>query len=169
MAYSGSAMLMEFQMPSEIAAVASSILDISASSADVATIICPMPLLVYQFGLQVTEAPATLATGAVLLERSTVPAAAQATVATIELDSTSLLRGDGVSAAQTALALSSDLSVGDVIWSANTSFPIVIEAPQVLTLSFTQTSIVGEFRAFIMARWLPIEYHSSEIWTNMIN
>ena len=166
MAYSGSAMVIEFQMPSEIAAVASSIVDISAASADLATIICPVPLLVYQFGLQVTETIVTLATGAVLLERSTVPAASQSTVATIELDSTSLLRGNSTSAAQTALALSSDLVAGDVIWSANTSFPIVIEAPQVLTLSHTQTSIGGELRAFIVGRWLPIEYHSAEMWTS---
>ena len=168
MAYSGSAQVLEFTLVNSIA-VNTSAVDVSASSGDFGAIIVPVPMMLYQFGCYVTESLAAAVTGSIFLERADFVAGTDATVVELDLDATDLRSGDGTRAAQTASTGSEDIDAGDVIYSPQTSFPIIITAPQVLVLRTVQTSsVAGELRPFIICRWLGPDYRSTEVWINKI-
>ena len=163
MAYSGSAQVIEFTNVSSIA-VNTSAIDVSATSADYGHILVPIPMILYQFGAYITEDLAATVSGSVFLERANRVAGTDVTVVELDLDSTNLSRGDGTRAAQTASTGSEDLDAGQVVYSPQSLFPIIITAPQVLVLRLVQTSVVGEMRPFIVGRFLGTDYRGTEIW-----
>lgn len=164
MAYSGAAQVIEFQSPDSTIAVNTSLIDISASSADVATLIVPVPLMIYAFGCYVTEDLAATASGSIFLERATNVAGTDTTVVELDLDSTDLKSGDGTDPLQTASTGSEDIDAGDVIYAPSTSFPVLITAPQILTVRFVQTAVAGELRPFIVARWQGMDLRPTSVW-----
>ena len=163
MAYSGSAQVIEFTNVSSIL-VNTSAIDVSATSADYGHILVPVPMILYQFGAYITEDLAAAVTGSVFLERSNRVAGTDVTVVELDLDSTNLRRGDATRAAQTASTGSEDLDAGQVVYSPQSLFPVIITAPQLLTLRLVQTSAVGEMRPFIVCRFLGPDYRSTEVW-----
>ena len=164
MAYSGSAQVIEFTKPDAVTVVLSAI-DTSASSGDFGHILVPIPMMLYQFGAYITESLAATISGSVFLERANRVAGSDTTVAELDLDATNLRSGDGTRAAQTASTGSEDLDAGDVVYSPQSLFPLIITAPQVLVLRLVQTStIAGEMRPFIVARFLAPDYRSTEVW-----
>ena len=167
MAYSGSAQVIEFTL-SNATTVAASAIDVSASSADYGHILVPIPMIIYQFGAYITESLAAAVTGSVFLERANRVAGTDVTVVELDLDATNLASGDGTRAAQTASTGSEDIDAGDVVYSPQSSFPIIITAPQVLVLRLVQTAVVGEMRPFVVGRFLGPDYRSTEVWINKI-
>ena len=163
MAYSGSAMVLEFTLPNSIA-VNTSAIDVSATSGDFGHILVPIPMMLYQFGAYITEDLAATVSGSVFLERANRVAGTDVTVVELDLDSTNLSRGDGTRAAQTASTGSEDLDAEQVVYSPQSLFPIIITAPQMLVLRLVQTSVVGEMRPFVVGRFLGTDYRSTEIW-----
>ncbi len=137
------------------------------SSADVATFIVPLPLLIYAFGVVVNESFAASATGSLFLERATVILGTDTTVAELDYDSTSLRSGDGSEPSTTASGGSASIDAGDVILLANAStFPILIDAPQVLTVRHVTTAVNGIVEPFIVARWKNIDGTPTSVWTD---
>ncbi len=137
------------------------------ASADVATFIVPLPLLIYAFGVVVNESFAAAAVGSLFLERSTVILGTDTTVVELDYDSTSLRAGDGFEPSATASTGSEDIDAGDVIFYADAAtFPILIEAPQVLTVRHVNTTVNGIVEPFIVARWKNIDGRPTSVWTN---
>ena len=137
------------------------------SSADVATFIVPLPLLIYAFGVVVNESFAASAVGSLFLERSTVFTGTDTTVVELDYDSTSLRSGDGSEPSATVSTGSEDIDAGDVIFFADAAtFPILIDAPQVLTVRHVNTTVNGIVEPFIVARWKNIDGTPTSVWTD---
>lgn len=166
MAYSGSTQVMSFQSPGSMAGVATSLIDISDSTVDLAILIVPFPLKVYQFGVYSTETLGTAVTGSIFLERSTVIAGSDTTVFEMDVDSVNLASGDATLASQIYSTGSEATAAGDVLYSGQMGFPVVITAPQVLSVRMVTTALAGELVPFIVARWLGLDYRSTEHWTS---
>ena len=143
-------------------------IDISAdSSADVATMIVPVPLLIYAFGVIVEEDFDASATGSLFLESSTVILGTDTTLVELDYDSTSLRSGDGFVPSKTASTGSEDIDKGDVIFYADAStFPLLVTAPKVLTVRHVTTNVAGIVVPFIVGRWKNIDGTPTSVWTN---
>ena len=166
MAYSGQNIVIQFQHPGSLIAVADSMIDVSASSADNAILIVPIPLMIYSFGVMSFESGAAGISGSVLLEIQRVPAASQVTVCDIDLDATDPSSGGDRTAGVTASTGSEDMDLGDIMYGKSSNFPYLVDAPNTLTVSTTQTAQVGEFTAFMVCRWLGIDYRSDGVWAS---
>ena len=166
MAYDGENVVIQFQHPGSLIAITDSSIDISATSADNGYIVCPIPLMIYAFGLWCNEDAGTALVNDTLLERQTVPAASQTVISTIKYDNTDLSSGGVGTAGVTALSVSQDVDEGDIIYAAGSVFPYLITAPQTLTVSTTLTGVGGEFTPFIIGRWLGIDYRSTAVWVS---
>ncbi len=138
------------------------------SSADVATMIVPVPLLIYAFGVIVQESFAAAAVGSLFLESSTVILGTDTTLVELDYDSTSLRSGDGFTPSAIASTGSEDIDAGDVIFYADAStFPILVKAPKVLTVRHVQTAVNGIVVPFIVGRWKNIDGTPTSVWTNV--
>ena len=166
MAYSGAIQVIPFQSPDSLVSVATSLVDASGSSADLAILIVPVPLMLYAFGIYVTESLGATLTGSIFLERSTLPAGSDTTVVEFDLDATSNLSGDGTLPQQTASTGAEDIDGGDVMYANASAFPVLITAPQVLTVRLVTTAVVGEYVPFIVARWQGMDLRSTEMWSS---
>jgi hypothetical protein len=166
MAYSGAVQVIPFQSPDAFTSVATSLIDVSASSADVAVLIVPVPLEVYAFGIYVTESFAAAGTGSIFLERATNVVGTDTTVSELDFDAVALKSGDGNKPLQTASTGSEDIDLGDVVYAPSSAFPVLIAAPQVLTVRFVQTAIVGEAVPFIVARWQGMDLRPTSVWAS---
>ena len=165
MAYSGSAQVLEFTKPDAVTVVLSAI-DVSASSADYGHILVPVPMIIYQFGMYITETLAATVSGSIFLSREEKIAGTEVTIAELDLDATNLAKGDATRAAQTASTGSEDISAGEVVYSPQSLFPVLVTAPQLLALRLVQTAVVGEMRPFIVCRWLAADYRGTEVWSD---
>ena len=166
MAYSGAVQVIQFEAPSNIVSVATSGYDPTDDSGDLGVLIVPVPLLIYQFGAYIME-DVGVSLIDILLQRSTVIAGTDTTVATLDMSSTNLKSGDGSSPLQTASTAATDLDAGDVIYAPSSSFPVLITAPQVLTISASATeAIAGEYVIFILARWQGPDLRPTSVWGN---
>lgn len=175
MAYSGEMNVYQFKLPNQAGriTVATTGIDIGGdSSADVATMIVPVPLMIFAFGVVCEETLGTV-TGSLFLERSTVILGTDTTVAELDFQSTDLKSGPANQdiAQATALTASTDIAGGDVVYwapaSATVPFPVLITAPQVLTVRHVNTTSVGEIAPFILCRWQGIDARPTSIWTNV--
>jgi hypothetical protein len=165
MAFSGDVTVLHFQEPDSSVAVATTNIDVSASSADTATMIVPVPLMLYAFGLYCTENGAASLTGSVFLERATNVAGSDTTVVEVDIDVTDLSSGDGTLPLQTASTGSEDIDAGDVLFGPSSAFPVLITAPQVLTVRFVQTAVAGEYVPFVVGKWMEIDYTPAAVWS----
>ena len=169
MAYSSGAQIIPIQLGGHagMITVAATGIDVSDASADAATMFCPLPLLIYQFGLFVTESPAASGTGSIFLESSTVIVGSDTAICEIDFDSTDLQSGDGDLPNVTASAGSESIDNGDVIWGPKSDFPWLVQAGLTLTVRHVQTAIVGELAPFIYAKWLPMDVRRAATWVNV--
>ena len=166
MAYSGQNVVIQFQHPGSLIAVTDAHIDVSASSADNGIIIVPIPLLIMSFGLYSIETGGASLTGSVLLEVQRVPAASQVTVVEFDLDITDQASGGDRTAGVTAAGGAENITEGDITFAPSSVFPYLVDAPNTLTVSTTQTAVVGEFTAFIVGRWLGLDYRSDGVWAS---
>ena len=171
MAYSGQTKVMPFLCANHggRVTIANTGIDISITGADAATLIVPIPMIIYAFGVYVMESFDAAATGGIFLDMETVMAGGGSLIvlAEIDLDSTSNSRGDGFTARQVASTGSEDVDAGDVIFASNAIFPITVPAPRVLVVRHVQSSsIAGEVAPFIVARWLNPNLSSTEQWVD---
>ena len=173
MAYSGAMDVYHFLLANQAGriAVATTGIDLSGNaSADVATMIVPVPLVIFAFGVVVQENLAASAVGSLFLERSTVIVGTDTTVVELDYDSTDLRSGNSTNelASATASTGSEDVDAGDVIFFAQSSvFPVLIAAPQVLTVRHVTTAVAGEVAPFIVCRWQGIDGRPRSVWTDI--
>ncbi len=172
MAYSGQTKVMPFLAANGAGrlTVANTGIDISDSSADSATMIVPIPLIIYAFGVYVMEDLAASATGGIFLDSETVMAGGGSLIvlAEVDLDSTANRSGNEIEAAAIASTGSEDIDAGDVIFASNAVFPITMPTPRILVARHaTNSSIAGEVAPFIVARWLQPDFSSTEQWTDI--
>ena len=170
MAYNGPLQVIQFTPPEVFISVASAGMDISVdpTTTDNAAIIVPVNLMLYAFGVYVSEDLAASAVGSVFLERSTNVAGTDTEVIELDLDSTAHSSGNGTLPLITASTGSEDIDAGDVLFAPSSSFPILIEAPQVLTVRYAQSSgITGELTAFIVCRWQAMDARGSKFWSDV--
>ncbi len=168
MAYSGAVQVIMLHNPT----VAQSIValdigfDLSDSAADLFGMIVPVPLMIYAFGLYTTEAHAATSTANIVLAHSTVLVGTDTTIATLDLDSTNLQSGDGDSPLVTSSTGSEDIDAGDVAYAPSSSFPFLVPAAQVLTVSFSASGGAGEGVPFIIARWQGMDLRPAAVWAD---
>ena len=166
MAYSGENVVLQFQHPGSLIAVTDSVIDVSATGAptDYAVIICPIPFMIYQFGMFVTQTGGATLTGDVTLLRSTFAAGTDITIVGVDLDSTDLNSGAATTASITASTGAEAILLDGVIWSPTSVFPYIVSAAHCLTVALTNTSAVGEYVPFVVGRWLGLDWRSTEVW-----
>ena len=164
MAYSGAVQVVQFTSIETFVSVATAGYDPTSNSGDLGIMIVPVPLMIYAFGAYISEdLGATLID--VLLQRSTVAAGTDSTVATLDMSSTNLTSGDGNSPLVTASTGSGDIDAGDVIYAPASSFPVLITAPQVLTVSASATeAVAGEYTFFLICRWQGMDLRPAAVW-----
>ena len=167
MAYNGPLQVIQFTPPEVFVSVATAGMDISDSSVDHGTLAVPVSLMLYAFGVYVSENMAASALGSIFLERSTNVAGTDTTVVELDLDSIVHLSGNGTLPLQTASAGSEDIDAGDVLFAPSSLFPVLITAPQILTVRHVQTAITGELTAFIVGRWQAMDARGTEFWSNV--
>ena len=88
------------------------------------------------------------------------------TTSDIDLDATDLASGGDRTAGVTASTGAEVVIQGDIMFAKSTNFPYLVSAPNTLCVSTTQTAVVGEFTAFIVGRWLGIDYRSDGVWAS---
>ena len=175
MAYSGSMDVIPFILAADFGriTVATTGIDLDSDTGDVATMIVPVPLMIYAFGVNVTENLGVV-TGDLTLQRSTVIGGTDTTIAVLDFDDTTYSSGAAAVSSQellahsVALAASADVDAIDTFINASAAiFPFLVTAPQVLTLNHTITAatITGELAPFIVARWQGIDARPREVWT----
>ena len=170
MAYNGPLQVIQFTPPEVFVSVATAGMDISVdpTTTDNATIAVPINLMLYGFGVYVSEDLGATATGSIFLERSTNVAGTDTTVIELELDSTTHKSGDGQLPLVTASTASDDIDAGDVLFAPSASFPILITAPQILTVRYAQSaSNTGELTAFIVGRWQAMDARGLKFWSDV--
>ena len=168
MAYSGAVQVIQLlnQTQAEEIVALDAGEDASGSSADIATLMVPVPLMIYAFGVFVTEDLAASLTGSLFLERSSVIAGTDTTVVEFDLDSTNLQSGNGDSPLVTSSTGSEDIDAGDVVYAQASAFPVLITAPQYLTVRLVTTAVAGEYVPFIVARWQGMDLRPASVWAN---
>ena len=168
MAYSGAVQMIMLHAPT----VAESIvaldigMDLSAATADNFVMIVPVPLMIYAFGLYLTENSAATSLVALTLQHSTVIVGTDTLITTLDLDSTNLSSGNGDSPLQTASTGSEDIDAGDVAYAPSSDFPYLVPAAQVLTTSFSASGGANEGVPFIVARWQGMDLRPAAVWAN---
>ena len=170
MAYNGPLQVIQFTPPEVFISVATAGMDISVdpTTTDNGAIIIPVNFMLYQFGVYVSENLGATVTGAIILERSTNVAGTDTALATIELDTTDLSSGDDLLPRVTALAASSDIDAGDVVYAPRSTFPFLVTAPQVLTVRYVQSGTnTGELTAFVIGRWQAIDARGTSFWSDV--
>ena len=169
MAYSSGAQIIPLQLGGHagLITVAATGIDVSDASADAGTMFCPLPLLIYQFGLFVTEDLAATLAGSVFLESSTVIVGSDTAICEIDLDATDLQSGDGNLPNVTASGGSEAIDAGDVIWGPKSDFPWLVQAGLTLTVRHVLTAVAGEVAPFIYAKWLPMDVRRAATWINV--
>ena len=168
MAYNGPLQVIQFTPPEVFVSVATAGIDISDASADHATLAVPVSLMLYAFGVYLSEDMAAAADGSIFLERASNVAGSDATVIELDLDSTSHLSGSGTLPLVTASTGSEDIDAGDVLFAPSASFPILITAPQILTVRHAVSSgITGELTAFIVCRWQAMDLRGTSFWSDI--
>ena len=140
--------------------------DLSASAADLFGMIVPVPLMIYAFGMYVTESIAASDVALLTLQHSTVLTGTDTSIAILDFDSTNLASGDGDSPLKTASTGSEDLDAGDVVYAPSSSFPYLVPAAQVLTTSFAASGGANEGVPFIIARWQGQDLRLTSTWGN---
>lgn len=136
----------------------------SDSTADDATMIVPVPLMIYAFGMYLTEAAAATSLVALTLQHSTVIVGTDTLISTLDLDSTNLQSGDGDSPLVTSSTGSEDIDAGDVAYAPSSDFPFLVPAAQVLTVAHTASNGALEGIPFIVARWQGMDLRPAAVW-----
>ena len=168
MAYSGAVQMIMLHNPT----VAQSIvaldigLDLIASTADDFVMIVPVPLMIYAFGMYVTENLAASDLAALTLQRSTVIVGTDTLISTLDFDSTSLQSGDGDQPLVTSSTGSEDIDAGDVVYAPADDFPVLVAAAQVLTVAHTASGGANEGVPFIIARWQGMDLRPTAVWAS---
>lgn len=168
MAYSGAVQVIQMHNATNAASIVAldAGFDYSATAADDVTLIVPVPLMIYALGLYLTEAAAATSTVNLVLSHSTVIVGTDTTITTLDLDSTNLQSGDGDSPLVTSSTGSEDIVAGDVAYAPSSSFPFLVPAAQVLTLSHTASGGALEGIPFIVARWQGMDLRPAAVWAN---
>ena len=170
MAYSSNAQIMQFMCARDEGAIVATNPGINVqgdSSADVATMIVPIPLVIYGFGFYITETGGATVAGSVFLESSTVIAGSDTTLFEFDFDSTSQESGDNRVAAVTGATGSETLTAGDVTWGESSEFPRLIAPGVTLTIRHVNTAVNGTYVPFIYAEWMPMDFRPANVWSKI--
>ena len=164
---SGDTTVLSFQSPGSLIAATDGVVDISATSADDAVLLIPIPFLIAQFGMFVQETAGVTVVGDVLLVQSTFAAGTDVVIATMVLDGTDFNSGGTASTASiTASTGSEALLIAGILWGASSVFPYLIPAARCLTVSHTLFADVGEYTPFVVGNWLGLDFRSTETWAS---
>ena len=147
-----------------LATAAGDEMNVSDSSADVGTMMVPIPLVLYAFGLYLTEGWGTAVTGDISLTRQNRVEGTDVDIVAWDVDLTGQTSGDDDLGMITTAGGSEDIDTGDVTFADSTRFPQTIFAPQYLTVEFVSTALAGECVPFLIGRWLSIDYTPTSIF-----
>ena len=140
-------------------------LDFSASGADMFVLYVPTPLMVYQFGVFVTESFGAGDLTALTLQSALMTVGTDTLLTTLDFDSILLFSGDGNSPAATVSTGAEDIVAGDVAYARHQDFPVLVEGPRVLTVANTTSGQAGEGIPFIIARYQGPDLRPARVWT----
>ena len=170
MAYSSNAQILPFLCVRDegaIVAVNAGINVQGDASADVATMIVPLPLVIYGFGFYSQETGGATLTGSIFLESSTVIAGSDTTIFEFDLDAVSQQSGDNRVANVTAAAGAESVAAGDVTWAEQSEFPRLIAPGVTLTVRHVNTAANGTYVPFIYAEWMPMDFRPANVWSKI--
>ena len=168
MAYNGPLTVIQFTPPEVFISVATAGIDLGEADADLGTLAVPVNLMLYAFGVYVSENMGASAVGSVFLDRATNVAGTDTNVIELDLDSIVHRSGDGTLPLQTASSGSEDIDAGDALFAPSSSFPILITAPQVLTTRHVDSgTVVGELTPFVVGRWQAMDARGTAFWSNV--
>ena len=174
MAYDNNDMtVLSFQSPGSLIAATDGVVDVSATSADAAVLLIPIPFLIAQFGLFVQETADAATIGSIFLEQSTFAAGTDVIIHEVDLEITDYNSGEDdagalpTTASITASGGSESMLIAGIIWGASSVFPFLVPAARCLTLRFVQTSAkAGEYTGFVVGNWLGFDFRSTETWAS---
>lgn len=168
MAYNGPLQVIQFTPPEVFVSVATAGMDIGEAAADLGTLAVPVNLMLYAFGVYISEDLGASAVGSIFLERSTNVDGTDTTVIELDLNSTVHQSGNGTLPLQTASTGSGDLDAGDALFAPSSSFPILITAPQILTTRHVDSgTVAGEVTPFIVCRWQAMDARGLSFWSDV--
>ena len=135
------------------------------SSADVCSMMIPIPLVLYAVGAHLSVGWGTAVIGSLFIEREDRVQGTAVTIVEWDVDTATHTSGDDDLGMITTAGGSEDEDTGDIVFADSTRFPQTIFAPQYLTLRFVQTAaIVGEAVPFFIGRWLQIDYTPTSVF-----
>ena len=166
MAYSGAVQVIYMASMTEAESIVEldAGIDYSVGSVDDYVLYLPVPLMVYAFGIFVTQTFGATDLTAPTLQTSLTPVSTDTLRATIDLDSTDLQSGDGDKPLVTSSLGAEGLINGDVVFAPASSFPFLAEVG-VLTTAHTASN-AGEGIPFIIARWQGMDLRPTSVWAN---
>ena len=168
MAYSGAVQLIMMHSHTSVQSIVAldAGFNYSDATADDYVLYVPVPLMVYAFGLILTEDSAATSLVALTLQHSATVAGTDTLIATLDLDSTNLQSGDGDSPLVTSSTGSEDIDAGDVAYAPSSSFPFLVPAAQALTVAHTASNGALEGIPFIVARWQGMDLRPVSVWAD---
>ena len=129
------------------------------------TFMVPMPLLLLQFGMYISETPAATSLAQIILERVPGVEGSATTVVTVDLDEVAYAKGNNLKASVTASTGSEDILIDNELFAPRSLFPILVAAPQYLQVrNSTASGGVGEIVPFIVYQWQGIDLRPTTIW-----
>ena len=165
MAYSGAVQVITMHVPTPAESIVA--LDIGqdlSTGADKYVLIVPVPLMIYAFGVYLSEGYAAGSVANMTLQHSTVVAGTDTLISTLTEDSTDLQSGDGNSPLVTSSTGSEDIDAGDVMYAPASDFPFLVPAAQVLTVANSASNGAGEGVPFIICRWKGMDLRPAAVW-----
>ncbi len=164
MAYSGATQVILFEHPGNLTSATTAQINIGTDTIT-AHLIVPVPLMIYAFGVYLTQTLGASYDSSLTLRRVTIPGGTTTTLSTLDLDSTALSSGDNTSPNQTASTGAEDIVAGDVAFAPASAFPVLVQSPTTLIMQYTaSTDTAGEAVPFIVARWQGMDLRQTEIW-----
>ena len=165
MAYSGAVQVIMMHAPTPAESIVA--LDIGqdfSTGADKYVLMVPVPLMIYAFGIQLTESLAATSVGNSTLQHSSVIVGTDTLISTLVEDNTELQSGDGSSPLVTSSTGSEDIDAGDVMYAPASDFPFLVPAAQVLTVAQSASNGAGEGVPFIICRWQGMDLRPAAVW-----
>ncbi len=164
MAYSGAVQVMLFEPAGNLVSATTAQINIGTDTV-ASHMIVPVPLMIYAFGVYITQTLGASYDGSLLLRKVTIPGGTNTTLSTLDLDSVLLKSGDNTKPFVTASTGAEDIVAGDAVFAPASAFPVLVQSPTTLHMSFTANSdTVGEAVPFIVARWQGMDLRQTEIW-----
>ena len=167
MAYSGAVQVIQMHSHTSVQSIVAldAGFNYSDSTADDFVLYLPAPLMVYAFGMYVTESFAAGDLTSLTLQTALAPVGTDTLRATLDMDSTDLQSGDGDNALVTSSTGAEDLDAGDVVYAPASSFPFLAPVG-VLTVAHTASGGAAEGIPFIIARWQGMDFRGTNVWAN---